>query len=135
MSATFTANASVINGWQLYRMTSTITNTISGLSYNSTTGEFTFPAGSFVLFTQITTPGTYPWGLGYQSSASASTPTSIYDPASLDNWICNTNVAQGIASSLNHIYIFTTSNPVRMYFYSNGGSMTLTQSNVSILQL
>lgn len=134
-TASCTGNTSVASGWQLYQMTSTDLANISGLSYNSSTSTFTFPSGVFVIQGYLYNNGSTIWGLGTQSSVSASLPASTTNPSVLD-WYIN-SLTNDLLTSMNFsfTYVFTSSNPVRFYIYSSSATTLLSTNKISILQL
>lgn len=129
--ATAVGPSSLSTGWQVAKMSSTSLSSIPNLSHNSTTGEFTIPAGTFLITYYLYLGNS---GVGFQTSGSATAPSSITNPTELDCYERNTN-ANNPGMCVSTIYTFTTSSPFRVYLYSGANVSGLTTTNIYITQL
>lgn len=120
-------------GWNILKMDSANStfSKIPGLSYNSSTGDFSFPKGNYVVTSYVYTGSSAAWGMGFQTTSSASTPSSVSTPG-LDAWSYGVNSSGQYASdSVTRTYVFTSNNAFRIYLYT-AAVLSSFQSNVVI---
>lgn len=120
--ATGTFASSVVSGWQVLKLSTSNLSSISGLTHNATTGEWSIPAGMYLITFYGYSPTTIS-GVGFQSSSTSVTPSSVTNPTELDTWQYNAG-GNSLGMNISFWYTFNSANAFRVYgYFGASGSM------------
>lgn len=107
------------NGTTQQNYTSYNISNISGLSYNTSSRDFTLPSGTYVI-THTASPATI-WGMGFQTTSNAATPSSTSNPNNMDQWVYYSSTGYEVGSdTVSWVYYFSSNNKFR--FWTNSGN-------------